>query len=207
MMKLSIIVFLIFASCQQRTKEFPPFKGIIENKITIGLQPFVGAKNLAQVLKDSLEKRVNAKFEILKETSLPANSFYKPRRRYVADTILNFLRDNNSRPDKVIGITTKDISTQKNGAANWGIMGLGFCLGESCVISSFRVMPTSKNKKQFNERMTVLALHELGHTFSLPHCANEKCIMRDAEGKMRLDYTNAYCSKCRSVLMKAGLFN
>jgi archaemetzincin len=43
----------------------------------------------------------------------------------------------------VLGITDKDISSTKGVHADWGVMGLGFCPGSACVISSFRV----KNKR------------------------------------------------------------
>lgn len=202
---LIILFLLICLSCHQKKKNLPS-AGNTKNRITISIQPFEGSLALANTLKDSLVKRINANIVVEEEVSLPRKSFYGPRKRYLATSLLDFLSEKNTDHTRVIGVTNKDISIPKKNVLNWGVMGLGFCPGESSVISSFRVLPTSASKEQLNERMTVLALHELGHTFSLPHCPAESCIMRDAEGRMRLDYTKEFCLKCQSLLAKNRLF-
>jgi archaemetzincin len=145
------------------------------------------------------------KFTLLKETALPAFAFYHPRQRYISDSLLLFLKKyNDGRFDKVIAITAQDISTRKNGYVNYGIMGQGYCPGQCCVVSTFRPK-RNVGRKQFIRRMITLALHELGHTFSLPHCEDESCFMVDAEGKMKLDNTGSYCDDCRSTLESKGV--
>jgi hypothetical protein len=37
-------------------------------------------------------------------------------------------------------------------------MGLGFCPGESCVISSFRILPTSINKNNFQQQDDLISI-------------------------------------------------
>ncbi|HEX2630362.1 MAG TPA: hypothetical protein VHM26_15155, partial [Chitinophagaceae bacterium] len=172
----------------------------------IGILPFAGidAATIAEIQK-GMEQHTQVKFTLLKETALPAFAFYKPRQRYIADSLLLFLSNyNDHKFDKIIAITAHDISTKKNGYVNYGIMGQGYCPGQACVVSTFRPKK-NVSRKQFIDRMITLALHELGHTYSLPHCPDQKCFMVDAEGKMKLDNTKSYCADCRSTLVKKGI--
>jgi archaemetzincin len=84
-------------------------------------------------------------------------------------------------------------------------MGLGHCPGQACVVSSFRVKGTVKSRGHFIQRMLMLAMHELGHTYSLPHCPAGNCIMKDAEGKMNLDDGTNYCADCSKKLKGMGV--
>jgi archaemetzincin len=199
-----IILLLISVSAcvQQDHRSRPNIAKKYETGYAIGLLPFKGAdKALSIAISKGLEKRLNAKVTVLGTESLPATAYYKPRQRYIADELLVFLKQyNDGRFDKIIGLTKDDISTQKESVANWGVMGHGQNPGQACVISSYRVSKGVKNTNQFNKRMLALALHELGHTWSLPHCNNDPCIMRDAEGKMNLDYSDAYCYDCTNYL-------
>jgi len=173
----------------------------------IALLPFTGMDtNTVNQLKTGLEAKLNVNVIILGHEALPAASFYQPRQRYIADQLLVFLRQH--KPPvcrKIIGVTASDISTRKEPYANWGVMGLGYCPGQACVISSFRAKRGVKDRQHFIKRMIILAMHELGHTFSLAHCKNTQCIMKDAEGKMNLDGGKDYCSSCTIVLRKAGI--
>ena len=101
-------------------------------------------------------------------------------------------------------MTNKDISTKKGKDPDYGIMGLGFCPGKSCIASTFRLNGKNKNEKLFK-----VAIHELGHTQGLAktntkHCPEKVCLMRDAEGKDHLNELKYFCSKCRPILINAG---
>lgn len=89
---------------------------------------------------------------------------------------------------------------QKNGVADWGVMGLGYRPGRACVISTYRLK--NKNKK---EQLLKVTMHEIGHTFNLPHCNNKTCLMRDAEGGNPLDEEKDFCNHCKLMLQKKGL--
>lgn len=92
-----------------------------------------------------------------------------------------------------------DISTSKGEIKDWGVMGLGYCPGKSCVASSFR-LSAQKRQQQFFK----VAIHELGHTQGLAHCANKTCLMRDAEGSNYLNEETGFCENCKAVLVKKG---
>ena len=213
-MNLKNITLLLFtiASCNNhRTdKSTVPTdnKTITKNeKHTIAILPFSGVDSgLVKELKAGLQKQLTVEPVVLDNTSLPDFAFYKPRQRYIADSLLVFLRQiNTNKFEKIIGLTTKDISTRKGDIENWGILGLGTCPGEVCVVSTFRAGKSKVSYSVFLRRMTTLALHELGHTYGLEHCPVTTCLMKDADGKMNLDDGDSYCSKCRNYLLEKGI--
>lgn len=139
--------------------------------------------------------------KILPEAKLPVSAWYLPTKRYKADTILQYLKPLSVNDlTYVIGITGKDISTNKNGNPYWGIMGLGFCPGNCCVVSDYRLHKYPQTQRQLNTRLLKVALHELGHNFGLPHCPVQNCLMVDAEGKDKIDGEKAFCGSCRKKL-------
>jgi archaemetzincin len=197
------LAILLAVSCTDRKQRL----AIKTPPRMIGMLPFERLdKQLVTELKQNLEKKYHLKVVILPERKLPGAAYYPVRRRYIADSLLVFLKkEDSNRFARIIGITTHDISTKKGQHANWGVMGYGYCPGKSCVISSFRVKPTIKDNAHFIKRMTILAMHELGHTWSLPHCLSDVCIMKDAEGKMNLDDAEDYCAMCRWRLEGQGV--
>jgi archaemetzincin len=131
--------------------------------------------------------------------------------RYRADKIIalqkNMLSDS---LDYIIGLTDKDISTSKkeNGKVkepaykyqDWGIMGLAYCPGKSCVVSTFRIQ--HQNKSVYFSRLKKVAVHEFGHNLGLPHCSDKKCVMTDAvESVATIDNAQlALCKNCQHQL-------
>lgn len=145
------------------------------------------------------------KFDSLKmvHQNLPAEAFYKPRNRYRANKLIHYLKENYDS-DKIIGLTHKDISTTSGKHEDWGIMGLAYRPGKSCVVSTFRTFRGAKSEEHKNERLKKVVFHEFGHTLGLPHCENSKsCLMRDANGKViTVDETDDFCANCKSKILK-----
>jgi archaemetzincin len=204
---LLILPVLLCCTSDHRDEPAGNSKTAVTKKHTVAILPFSATdKNFIVQLQKAWQKKLLASFIIIDETALPVSAFYKPRQRYIADSLLAFLgRINNNRYEKIIGITTKDISTRKGDIENWGILGLGSCPGQACVISSFRAGKNKVAAKDFLRRMTTLGLHELGHTYGLEHWATADCLMKDAEGKMNLDDGDNYCDKCRKWLSGIGI--
>jgi archaemetzincin len=124
--------------------------------------------------------------------SLPAHAYYAARKRYRADSLIQYLANQAGKNEVVLGITDKDISSTKGVHADWGVMGLGFSPGSACIISSSRV----KNKTDLYK----VALHELGHTAGLPHCKENTCYLRDADGGYPLQEEKGFCNNCKKYL-------
>ena len=141
-------------------------------------------------------KRILPDIKIMQKESMPSISYYHPRNRYRADTLINWMSKRAKENEIYVGITTLDISHTKGSNKDYGIMGLGFQPGKSCVASSFRL----KNKASFYK----VVIHELGHTSGLPHCPQKTCFMRNADGH---DYTaeeTEFCKKCKLFLISKG---
>lgn len=135
---------------------------------------------------------------------LPDSAFYTPRKRYKARKLLNFLNDiKPSNCDKIIGLTTQDISTPKGRIDDSGIMGLAYLGGESCVVSTFRISRGKPSKAKIRERLAKVSLHEIGHTLGIPHCNNSPiCMLNDAKGTIKtIDREEIFlCPSCREKI-------
>ncbi|WP_205510018.1 matrixin family metalloprotease [Longitalea arenae] len=179
------------------------------SKQIIGLQP-LGKYDTTQLsyIEKELQQFFKVPVVILHETALPAAFLNTTKgERYSGDSIIKWLAFN--APDsitKVVGLTHKDIFTTKkeNGQikkpestyAVWGIFGLGYRPGRSCVISDFR-LKTSEHTK-FQHRLRTVVIHELGHNQGLDHCPAKNCIMSDANERIQtVDNSGVnYCGKC-----------
>lgn len=138
-----LLVIYVLSSCSEKKEET-----IKDGEaVTILVQPFkdINSGDVAEVVKEI--RKLYPKVKILEPVDLPTKSYYKPRNRYRADSIISFLSKNTRKGFVTIGLTTKDISTTKGNIKDFGIMGLGFRPGTACVASSFRL---DKNKSMNN---------------------------------------------------------
>ncbi len=168
--------------------------------INIDIQPYsdIPEKYVAYVFKEL--SKIYPNIQIKKAIVLPQQAYFEPRKRYKADTLIDRLRSVTPAGHVTIGMTNKDISTTKGNIADYGIMGLGYQPGKSCVVSYFRL---SKKADVF-EQFFKLSIHEHGHTQGLPHCPVKTCFMRDAEGKNHTDEEKEFCPKCKAHLESRG---
>ncbi|MDR6369122.1 archaemetzincin [Chryseobacterium bernardetii] len=189
----TIILFLMH-SCSEKKK------GVKEKAekpaVTILIQPFKDI-NQDTVVKIAEEiKNIYPNVKVLNAIDFPANTYYKERNRYRADSIIKFLNNKTKEGFVVIGLTSKDISATRGKIKDFGIMGLGYRPGKACVASNFRL-----SKENRDEQFYKIAIHELGHTQGLPHCPEKMCFMRDAEGKNPTNEETDFCKKCKTFLI------
>lgn len=164
--------------------------------VTILIQSFKDI-NQDTVVKIAEEiKNVYPNVKVLNAIDFPANTYYKERNRYRADSIIKFLNNKTKEGFVVIGLTSKDISATRGKIKDFGIMGLGYRPGKACVASNFRL-----SKENRDEQFYKIAIHELGHTQGLPHCPEKMCFMRDAEGKNPTNEETDFCKKCKTFLI------
>lgn len=153
---------------------------------SVAIQPLgkVSAADIACV-KAGIEARYAVSVEILPEKPLPKTAYYEPRQRYRADKLVDFLSDETpDRFDKVVGITTHDISATKGAITDWGIFGQAELGERACVVSTFRLRAGEATEPLFQTRLIKVVNHELGHTFGLEHCPSLGCIMQEGGGKI-----------------------
>ncbi len=167
--------------------------------IIIDIQPYAEVPdNLVNYVYKEL-CQIYPHVNLLKSIPLPPSAFYVPRNRYRADSLINILKSNTKDGHVTIGLTCKDISSDKGSIKDYGIMGLGFQPGKSCVVSPFRL-----SKNNLNDQFFKVAIHELGHTQGLDHCPDKTCIMTDANSKNTTDNEKGFCKKCNTFLKIKG---
>ena len=197
--QLLIFAVILFFSCkpdnQEKTKE----------PLSIVIQPFEGLPpSTADFVKVKLSEIYSGEVTINEPIPLPKKALNQDRSRYRADSLIRFLDSFVKEGQLIIGLTSNDISITKGKDPDYGIMGLGFSPGKSCIAPTFRLKGDNRQEKLFK-----LAIHELGHTQGIAqtptkHCPEKTCLMRDAEGKDHWDELNGFCSKCKPVLIDAG---
>jgi len=213
MKKAVLICLVLFISAcvqspaKQQQQDKKPTTGTTAKKdINVAILPMdCPAKELCEILTKQIVLFYGFKAEILAETSLPECAYYKARNRYRADTLLNYLlRIRPEKYDYIIGITEKDISCTSEPYEDWGVFGLGFMPGKSCMISTFRLKKNMKSEEHFQERVIKVVLHELGHNIGLDHCPAKNCMMQDAEGTIRSvdEEKIEVCSSCKAKIQK-----
>lgn len=139
---------------------------------------------IEQTLRDELQVEVTRHERI----ALPRAAYYAKRKRYRAEKLLDHLLTlipDEPATTRVLGVTTVDISTTKGEHHDWGIFGLGLVPGQAAVISSHRLRRGARSREQLRFRVANTAVHEVGHTFGLEHCTEDRCPMLDAQGGIR----------------------
>ena len=188
----------------------------INQETIVAIQPFGEfSSKEAKIMQEEIAEFYHVKTVLLKRVELPKNAYINVKSsRYRADTLIRFLRENmDSNYSFVIGLTDKDISVTKYSNksektikqpnykyADWGVFGLGFMPGKSCIVSTFRL-----KEKNFRSRFIKICCHELGHNFGLPHCSDETCIMQDAAETIKT-IDNVRLNLCNSCKKKVGFY-
>lgn len=180
---MPLILLLAMISCTSNNRKVVVIQPLGDFSKEEALQVLEGIKELNPytVLNESIP--------------FPEEAYYEPRNRYRADSLIGYLSSRIGEDSVIIGLSKKDISVTKDEFSDWGVMGLGYCPGNACIVSSFRL---KKNNK--NEQFYKVALHELGHTQGLTHCSDKTCLMRDAEGGNPLDDEKDFCPSCKKKL-------
>ncbi|MCS7097428.1 MAG: hypothetical protein NZ922_00370 [Candidatus Methanomethyliaceae archaeon] len=140
-------------------------------------------------------------------TKVPYRINIKGERQYLADAILkegaSLLEENSV----LIIITDFDIYTYGTNYI------FGLATKYMGIVSSARINPkfwsqipeiyqyTTMGREFFIKQYEKVLLHELGHTISLTHCNNIKCVMKFSNSPIEL-YSKGenYCEKCQKYI-------
>ncbi|MEM2281043.1 MAG: archaemetzincin family Zn-dependent metalloprotease [Candidatus Bathyarchaeia archaeon] len=134
--------------------------------------------------------------------ALPPQAFNKLRGQYRSDIILGLIKDYAHKTvafSRVLGVVDVDIYVA---GLNF-VFGEAECPGKAALISLWRLRPEFYGKhpnfEVFVERATKEAVHELGHTFGLEHCANPFCVMYFSNSIFDTDRKETlFCNRCYS---------
>ena len=170
---------------------------VIQKEKVIRIQPFIDIPENEISYIDSALRELYSNVILSRKIAFPEHAINKLEYRYRADSLIRYLNTLAGEDEVIIGLTNRDISTTKGNVEDWGVMGLGYCPGRSCIASSFRL----RNHHRM-EGFSKVTIHELGHTEGLPHCKILTCFMRDAEGENTTDEETDFCSKCKKFLIE-----
>ena len=147
-----------------------------QRNVTIVVQPFevIPESTIARVAS-RLKEIYSGDVVVNQPIEVPDEALNHNGSRYRADSLIGYLGKRVEGERIIIGLTDKDISTTKGHHKDFGVMGLGFCPGKSCVASTFRLKGKNREEELFN-----VAIHGLAHTQGFAqtpsrHCPDKAC--------------------------------
>ncbi len=162
-------------------------------------------EDVLRVVADSLQGVLRLPVDVWGAMPIPEDAFMRARNQYNAMAIIRYLAENHSDNSlKVLGIMDKDIC---NPIITY-VFGEAYMGGRAAVMSSARLGATASgepvSREQFLDRVVKVALHEIGHTFNIPHCHTGRCVMRASNNLAELDdKLNYLCDYCEIFLSDA----
>jgi len=161
--------------------------------------------NIADEIMEELKDRVGGIFhcpvEIKAGFSDLAQAYNPERKQYLSSKLLASIK-RSGREERVVGITELDLYVPR----------LNFVFGEAYIGSGTAIVSLCRLRQEyyglapdeslFLERATKEIVHELGHTFGLGHCPNNKCVMHFSNSLADTDLKEAkFCSSCRPKII------
>lgn len=137
-------------------------------------------------IQHTLEGAFHVDVQLLKERPKPQFAYSEYRHQFSAPAIVRRIAGlAESDNAKILAITSFDLFAPRTNFV-FGEAQIG---GPASVISLYRLL--DEDKDRYLERAGKEAVHEIGHTFGLDHCEQEKCVMRfshnisDADSKQQ----------------------
>ena len=124
---------------------------------------------------------------------LPGGAYAPARGQYRAESLLALVSGHGAR--HVLAITHRDLFA---GDLNF-VFGIAAPRG-ACLVSTARLL-ASADEPLFRARLLKEAVHELGHTLGLEHCADPGCVMHFSNSLADTDRKgDAWCSRCAAAM-------
>ena len=140
-------------------------------------------------IAESIEEQFGLPVKINRNQGLPAYALDVGRQQYNSNVILRTLIDD-AAPDalKILGVTNVDLFNPI----------FAFVFGEA----QFKGKGAVIGCPPLLSRLEKEAIHELGHTFGLKHCADPDCVMQYSVGLECADRKfSFFCPACRDLML------
>jgi len=156
-------------------------------------------------LSADLARAFSIPSEILEAGPDPSRAYNPEREQYSSTQILGMMSGHAATEScRLLGVTSLDLY----------IPILTFVFGEAQMGGACAVVSTHRLTQEFyglppdpdllRARLLKEAVHEMGHTFSLPHCEYYECVMAPSHAVERIDLkTHHFCPECRSRMLAA----
>lgn len=153
-------------------------------------------------LEDKLGFFVDKPVEIGKAVPLPRSGYNRDRQQYNGNSVIELLGEiNHPEAERFVGLIDQDCYVE----------GLNFIFGQAdtggrqAFVALPRLRPPcsgmEEDKNLFRDRVLKEIVHELGHTWNLPHCDGHECVMRFSNSLQDTDEKTArFCSRCKEKL-------
>ncbi len=144
----------------------------------------------------------SAECQIGEALEVPESAYHPNRAQYEAAGLLKHVNSiARELEGKALAVTEEDLFSDD---LNF-VFGQARRPGRLAVLSLHRLKPefygVGEDEKLFLERAVKEAVHELGHTFGLGHCGNEKCVMSFSNSIADVDAKKkSFCKSCRRKL-------
>ena len=159
------------------------------------------ADEIMEELKDRVGDIFHCPVEIKAGFGDLAQAYNPQRKQYFSSKLLAAL-GKAKRDERVVVIVGVDLYVPR----------LNFVFGEADIVSGTAIVSLCRLRPEyyglapdealFLERATKEIVHELGHTFGLGHCPNNKCVMHFSNSLADTDVKEAhFCSKCRPKII------
>jgi len=159
------------------------------------------ALNLLEGLAAALARVFRTPCQIRPELLDVSFALDSSRQQYYATAILQRLERHCSPDARVLGVASCDLFVPV----------LTFVFGEAQLDGNCAAVSLARLRDEayglprrddlLRERLLKEAVHELGHTFGLRHCADWRCVMTSSHAVERLDVKGVeFCAACRRLV-------
>jgi len=161
-------------------------------------------KETLHYTQKELEDRINVKIDIGRQLEDPIYAYHKHKKQYHSTKILKRIHKLRlAGYDRILGIADVDLYVPER----------TFVFGEAEIKKKVAVISLTRLRQEFyglpenltlfRKRIIIEAVHELGHTYGLRHCTNNKCVMFLSKILSDTDHKGAeLCSNCAKIMEK-----
>lgn len=157
---------------------------------------------ILQYTQMELEKRFNVVVEIGRPLEEPTYAYHKYKKQYNSTKILKKIdKLELTGYDRILGIVDVDLYVPERTF----VFGGADARKKVSIISLTRLRQNyydlPEDPALFKYRIIIEAVHELGHTYGLYHCKDNKCVMFLSNTISDTDHKGAdLCSNCEKVM-------
>jgi len=157
---------------------------------------------------DDMEKRISCRPIPPRPTAIPGSAYQENIGKYNVNKFIDLAMTIKSKADRKLNYFGREITKTLvitnvplySLNINSAVFGEALINGDYAVVSLYQ-LENNALKEDIRERTIKECIHELGHTFGLRHCNEEKCVMRQSLNMYEVDKKSShFCESCKRQL-------